>query len=209
MLSSSPLSSIAAGLTGLLLLAWAPLPTAAQQPSDSIRAEALKDFHGPDMTGKDGPLAKAGLELLILYHEYRAFQRRGGDTFSPSVAAARVADGHVVIDAIAMTEARQLRADLKALGLKDAAIAGRAVSGRFPIDQIPALAEVASLRGVVLSRMRTHGDATGPSPAEHPPKAFGDTSAASSSPDESPDDGGAPMLFLMGLVGILLLTDLF
>jgi hypothetical protein len=163
----------------------------------------MTDYHGPDLSGKDGPFAKAGLDLLLLYHEYRAFRERGGDTFSPSVGGVQVSDGYVTIEAIAATTARALRTDLKALGFKDAAAAGRLVSGRLPIDQIPALAKLETLRGVVVSRAQTHGNT---SPTE-PDKA---TRMESTDGEESSDgsaDGGM-LLFLLGVVGLLLLTEL-
>lgn len=193
-------------LMGLLMVAFVPAPIAAQQPADSIRAEALRDYHGPDRTGKDGPLAKAGLDLLVLYHEYQAFQQRGDDTFSPSVAGSRVTDGHVAIDAIATVEARQLRADLQELGLKNAAAAGRVVSGRLPIDQIPALAQLESLRGVALSQVKTHGDVSRPGPMKKAPEAVGEHSEETPS-EKEPGEVGI-LLFLLGVLGILILTEL-
>lgn len=202
------------GLAGLLLTVLLPvLPATAQQPADSIRAKALQDFHGADMSGKDGPLAKAGLDLLVLYHEYQAFREQDGDTFSPSVAGARVTDGRVTIDAIAQDEAKQLRTDLKGLGVKDAAAAGRVVSGRLPIDQIPALAKLESLRGVALSRMETQGDVSPPTPSKMTPKTPGDTVPATSdtveSSSEKPSEGETGVLaLLLTLLGVLLLTEL-
>lgn len=202
-----------AALAGLFLTLLLPaLPAAAQQPADSLRTEALQDYHGTDMTGKDGPLAKAGLDLLMLYHEYQAFQRRDGDTFSPSGAGGRVADGHVTIDAIAQDEAQQLRADLKTLGIKDAAAAGRIVSGRLPIDQIPALAKLESLRGVALSQMETQGGVSSPTPSRITPQTPSDTVPASSAMEESssekaPGGGGGMLVFLLGVLGVLLLTE--
>jgi hypothetical protein len=212
-MSYAPLARPTA-LAGLLLTLILPtLSAAAQQPADSLRAEALQDFHGTDMTGKDGPLAKAGLDLLILYHEYRAFQQRGGDTFAPSVAEGRITNGHVTIDAIARDEAKQLRADLKGLGVKDATAAGRVVSCRLPIDQIPALAKLESLRGVVLPQMETQEDVSPPTPSEMVPKTPDDTASASSdagdtlSEEDSGGDDGV-LAFLLGLFGVLLLTEL-
>ena len=201
------LSPVLTSLASLLLLALTPLSAAAQQPADSIRAEALEDFHGPDETGKDGPLAKAGLDLLMLYHEHQAFQQRGGDTFSPSIPGARVSDGHVPIDAIAANGAGPLRADLNELGLKDAAVAGRIVSGRLPIDQIPAMATLESLRGVALSRMKTHEDASGPTPMAPQPEAVGGPPEKTASPEDVPRTGGG-LPFLLGVLGVLLLTEL-
>ena len=143
----------------------------------------------------------------MLYHEHQAFQQRGGDTFSPSIPGARVSDGHVSIDAIAANEAGPLRADLNELGLKDAAVAGRIVSGRLPIDQIPAMATLESLRGVALSRMKTHEDASGPTPTPPQPEAIGRPSEKTASPEDAPRTGvGLP--FLIGILGVLLLTEL-
>lgn len=206
--------ALSSGLAGLLLTLFLPvLPATAQQPADSIQTKALQDFHGPDMSGKDGPLAKAGLDLLMLYHEYQAFQEQDGDTFSPSVAGARVSDGHVTIDAIARDEAKQLRADLKDLGMKGVAAAGRVVSGRLPIGQVPALARLESLRGVAVSQMQTQGDGSPPSPSEITPKAPGDmapapSDAEDSSSEEAPGGDSGMLVFLLGVLGILLLTEL-
>ncbi|GEM_PF-1365893 len=209
-------SSIAPLILGGLALCLgnvlAPSSAAAQPPSDSLRTEALKDFHGLDLQGKDGPLAKAGLDLLVLYHEYRAFQARDGGTFSPSVARARVADGHVTIDAIAMAEGAQLRTALEAIGLRNAAVAGRVVSGRLPIEQIPTLARVEALRSVILSRAQTQGtlrtppdDAptTGKGTSASPAGALPSTAVRGTVPDAN---GTFP--FVLGLLGLLLLTEL-
>jgi hypothetical protein len=202
-------SPLAVGLGVFLLLAVTlPSAAAAQQPSDSLRAAAMTDYHGPDLSGKDGPFAKAGLDLLLLYHEYRAFRERGGDTFSPSVGGVQVSDGYVTIEAIAATTARALRTDLKALGVTDAATAGRLVSGRLPIDQIPALAKLETLRGVVVSRAQTHGNTSATEPSRAVPDK--ETLAESNAGKESSDGGadGGMLLFLLGVVGLLLLTEL-
>lgn len=179
------LSTVALGLAVLLGVLSAS-PTAAQQPADSIRAAALRDFHGPDREGKDGPLAKAGLDLLVLYHEYRAFRRRGGDAFRPSVSGIRVRDGRVTVDAIATNTAEQLRPALEEVGLADAATAGRIVSGRLPIDSIPALATVEALRGVAPSRARTRPGRDRPSPASPEPPSPPVTAPPGAAPDTAP-----------------------
>lgn len=186
------LSTVALGLAVLLGVLSAS-PAAAQQPADSIRAAALRDFHGPDLEGKDGPLAKAGLDLLVLYHEYRAFRRRGDGAFRPSVSGVRVRNGRVTVDAIATNTAEQLRAALEDVGLRDAATAGRIVSGRLPIDSIPALATVEALRGVAPSRMRTHSErdrpsAASPEPPSPPVTAPPDTASS----DTASSDTSAP-----------------
>ncbi len=191
---------VPASLVVLLATALGAGPSAAQPLPDSLRAEALQDFHGPDRTGKDGPLAKAGLDLLLLYHEYRSFRREGGDSFAPSVPGAHVTDGHVTIDAVATTSAQELRADLAALGLRDAAVAGRVVSGRLPIDQVPALARVASLRGVVLPRARTQ-DRNGP-PRLQPQGA---ARRSPSPPSDEPSPEVPP--FLGAALGALFLAE--
>ena len=191
-------STVVLGLT-LLLGAVSAAPTVAQpSPVDSVRAAALRDFHGPDLEGKDGALAKAGLDLLVLYHEYQAFRRHGGDAFRPSASGVRVRNGRVTVDAIASSTAERLRAVLEDIGLTDAATAGRIVSGHLPIDSIPALARVEALRGVAPSRMRTRSAPEAPSPAPpaspSPPDTASSapTSRAPSAPSEPPSAADPP-----------------
>jgi hypothetical protein len=129
----------------------------AQSVPDSVRRAALEDFHGPDLEGKDGPLAKAGLDLLLLYHRHRsrpdrALSVRAEDA---SEGGMQIQDGRVVIDAIAAGDVEALAADLDSLGMTDVASAGGLVSGRLPIEKIPALARLSTLRGATPSRMRT------------------------------------------------------
>lgn len=175
-------------ILALLLSAWfvVPLGTAAQQPSDSARAQALRDFHGPDLEGKDGPLAKAGLDLLTLY--YRHQQAENEADFSPEQSGLQVQDGRVAIDAVAATDVQALRDALEALGLEGGAAAGRVVSGRFPIEHIPELAQVKPLRGVMPSRAQTHGGGQQPSPSP----VLGDDSEPSTDPDDTAPDDTAP-----------------
>lgn len=200
----SPVRLLVIGL--LFAVLWGG-PVLAQSPSlpDSVRRAALEDFHGPDLEGKDGPLAKAGLDLLLLYHEHRA--RSGGaralSSADESGGAARgglqIQDGRVVIDATAAGDVAALAADLDSLGMTDGATAGGLVSGQFPIAKIPALARLPTLRGVVPSRMRTRSASPGSdaaparslrpedvdrSPAAEPPPETSDTAAA---PPSEPD----------------------
>jgi hypothetical protein len=88
----------------------------------------------------------------------------------------QVRNGHVAIDAIASATPDQLRHDLDSLGLQDGAQAARVVSGWFPIDQVPALARLSSLRGVQPARAQTR-DAL---------------SAPPSVPLQPPDSAGSP-----------------
>lgn len=154
--SAGPLGGLA--LIGLLLL---PVAATAQRPADRLRAAALRDLHGPDGTGHDGPLAKAGGTLLMLYHEYEAFRARDVDTtFASRLTDVRVAEGRVGIEAVAATTTEDLLADLKALGLHDAVTAGRVVSGWVPIDQIPDMARLESLRGLLQAEARPREQAS-------------------------------------------------
>lgn len=192
----------------LLGMGLLPSPAAAQQPADSARAAALRDYHGPDLEGKDGPLAKAGLDLLVLYHEYRAFKKRNRDaTFTPSGAGLQVTNGHVTIDAIATDSAEALQTDLQALGLKRAATAGRIVSGRLPIGRIPELAELRSLRGAVPSSMRTRDSRARPAPDLAQPPADTATapdSAGTSTEEDHETFGTGEVLAVLSVVAGLL-----
>ncbi|PSQ96818.1 MAG: hypothetical protein BRD55_05970 [Bacteroidetes bacterium SW_9_63_38] len=132
-----------------------PLSATAQLPADSIRADALRGDHGPDLEGRDGPLGKAGRSLLLLYHEYRAFRAHFPDsTFTSTIAELPTRNGRVAIEAVAVDGTRALPADLEAVGLTGGVTGGRVVSGWLPIDQIPTMVSLHSLRGLIESARR-------------------------------------------------------
>ena len=164
---------------------------------DSVRRAALDDFHGPDRTGKDGPLAKAGLDLLLLYHQYRS----GSDRVSSlrpddeSTGARRgglqIQDGRLTIDAVAVGDVAALAADLDSLGMTDGATAGGLVSGRFPIAKIPALARLETLRGVQPARAQTRSGSSATTPARPSQPAPANRPAPSETPTP-PSEAPAP-----------------
>jgi len=168
-------------------------PAAAQGTQDSARAQALRDVHGPDGTGKDGPLWKAGVDLLTLY--YRHQQAGDEATVTSEQSGLRVADGRIVVDAIAAAEPEQLRTDLQGLGMTETAVAGRVVSGRLPIEQIPAAARLETLRGLTPSRAQTRTERSISTPPKTP------ASPAAPAPQNDSTDAPAengPILFLLG-----------
>lgn len=99
---------------------------------------------GPDRaTGS--PLTKVGPELQALYEAYRAAQTTGAP-FVPTDPLVPVVGDRVIIDAVASGDVADLEKDLTALGLQQAAVAGRIVSGLLPISAIAAMAALPSLR---------------------------------------------------------------
>ena len=118
---------------------------------DDDRA-AERDFYGNDLTGKDGPLAKVGMDLVRLYREHQSFvQSQVSGAFISANPLARVSQSAagvdlVVIDATADGDAKALRAALEAMGMQDGADYGRMVSGRLPIDAVPAMAALPDVR---------------------------------------------------------------
>jgi hypothetical protein len=103
-------------------------------------------------------LSKVDHDLATLFKEYETF-RQGGSvgTFKPSNPYLRVGDGRVVIDAVASGEAKELLADLEALGLQKGAAFSRMVSGRLPIEAIDDLPGLDSLKFVRPAQAITHG----------------------------------------------------
>lgn len=118
----------AVGLALITVLAAGPLSGCSGSSSDS--------------TGK--PSAKVDPDLLALHESYREAQQRGAD-LRPNNSLLRVVDNRVVIDATATGDALVLQADLVRLGMRNAAVLGRIVSGELPIAAIPTLATLASL----------------------------------------------------------------
>lgn len=93
-------------------------------------------------TGKSGRVSSQ----LISVHDAYTASRQTGAAFPPSGVAARIVDDRVVIDATAEDDVERLRADLVGLGMQRASAFGRVVSGELPIEAIPSLARLDSLR---------------------------------------------------------------
>lgn len=178
-----------------LLVGVGVLPVAAQPSADSVRARAERDFHGPDGTGKDGPLSAAGMDLLLLYHRFQ--EADSTDAFTPTQSGLPVSDGHVTVDAIAQEETDPLRSDLEQLGMKNMAVAGRVVSGRLPIERIPEAAQLETLRGLLVPQAKTRSQASPSMPNTAVPAGPADQSE-----QQSEGSGGGPLgfLFVSGLV---------
>jgi len=97
-------------------------------------------------------------DLAALFKEYDTFLQKGSvGVFKPSNPHLRVMDGRVVIDAVASGEAKDLLADLEALGLQNGAAFGRVVSGLLPIEAIDDLAGLDSLKFARPAYSITHG----------------------------------------------------
>jgi len=120
-------------------------------PTSSDPADSVQET--PSMTqaqaDKSAAMPKLGTRLNALsqaYEDYMATEGAEKGTFVPTDTLVRVADGHVLIDAVAETSAKELLRDLETVGLVKGAAFGRVVSGRLPIDALPKAAELASLR---------------------------------------------------------------
>jgi len=96
--------------------------------------------------------SKAGPDLIALHGEYQTYittpdaHTRGPSGFTSRNPLARIAEGYVVVDTAADGDPQTLAAELEALGLKNASVFGRMVSGRLLLSAIPALEKVSSLR---------------------------------------------------------------
>jgi hypothetical protein len=91
--------------------------------------------------------SKVSAALTALHAEHTAHAARAsGLPFTSSNPLLRVIQERVVIKAVADGDAGALKAALAALGMQNAAVFGRVISGEFPIAAIPALDGVASLR---------------------------------------------------------------
>ena len=142
-----------------LLAVTAAVPSADAQVPDRrsplperVQVQIEQDLKGSDLEGKDGRLSKIGRHLTTLYREFRWHkQTKAGEPYEPSLTSAQIADGTVVVDAIATGEGRTLLDQLREIGLEDGARAGRLVSGRLPIDRLDEAAGLPTLRRMMPS----------------------------------------------------------
>jgi hypothetical protein len=98
-------------------------------------------------TGKAGPMAKLQHSLVALFQQHAAHvAQRAAVPFSAGDPLVRLVDDRVIIDAIASGDVNTLKADLESLGMQNAVVFGRSVSGQLPISGIAAAATLATLR---------------------------------------------------------------
>lgn len=138
-----------------------------------IKNRAEISYHGLNKYGKDGPLAKLGLDISVLYHEYQAFKcNNSKSTFETQVYGTYKASddttgtirGESIVGDILASETatvEKLANDLKDIGVEVTAgpiedINSNIVSAKIPIDKLPAVAQLDSVRGFIPARATTN-----------------------------------------------------
>jgi hypothetical protein len=111
---------------------------------------ALQSFDGPDLRGGDGPMARAGLDLALLYQEFSDYVARGRPgAFATSLVGVRLDADRVLVDAIADDDDETLLLpQLQALGLGAGAARGRLASGWLPMAALDAASRLPGLRSL-------------------------------------------------------------
>ncbi len=132
-------------LLGALML---PGRTFAQrQPNPDALSAAEAKVSGGVVGGKDGPLAKVGMELALASEEYR--QHLAGNAtaaFAPSSSLVRVIGDRVAVEVIADIDPVALESELRAMGMQVTGRAGAMVSGLLPLSAIEAVAAAGNVR---------------------------------------------------------------
>lgn len=136
-------------------------PKEAPPKKRSEQWQVQKLLHGPDLEGKDGPFAKVGKRLAVLYHRFTMAKTEDERQSVGKDGPTNVFQGRVAVDAIASESSATLFEDLKALGLRHGARAGRLVSGQLPIEALPDAAQRSTLQFLRASlARRSVGDVT-------------------------------------------------
>jgi hypothetical protein len=151
-------------LAAFLMLSAQPLQAAppANKPASKpvevmqilnnpVGLQALESFAGKDRLGKDGPMARLGMDLSLIYHEYRDFTVKGGAQvlqrpFKSTLKLARIINDKVVIDVVASGDVDTLVRELTALGMENISVYGRMVSGLMPVASLDKAAALATLK---------------------------------------------------------------
>lgn len=130
-------------VVSVLVVALFPTTVHGQDQSRIDHVQRAK--HGPDLSGKDGPMGALGSELIRLY------QKTQLDRAAPTTKAAwtnglQIRDERVAVDAVATGSGAELRSDLERLGLSQGAVSGRLVSGFLPVSALDEAATLSALR---------------------------------------------------------------
>lgn len=127
---------------------------------DTTAAETAVEIIVPAGLIDQKAVTKVNPSLGTLYLEYQAWRSSATPDkwvrFRSKNPLIRLSDGYVVINAVASADPERLRADLERLGMKNAAVYGRMVSGYLPIMAIQALEALESLKFVRPAIWRTN-----------------------------------------------------
>jgi hypothetical protein len=132
--------------------------------------QAMISYHGEDMEGKDGSLAAVGFDTALVYHEYQSYKCSNNsdvNNFEPkSVTNSGMSfvNGRFVVGDVSARETatvEKLANDLKAIGVEVTAgsiegINSNIVSAKIPIDKLPAVAQLDSVRSFIPARATTN-----------------------------------------------------
>ncbi len=118
----------------------------------SVEVQMAPSHPGEIGLQKAGAMAKAGPALNKVFAEHQAhLKAQPKQHFTPGNPFLQYAPGKIVIDAVASGDGNILLHDLKGLGLKQGARAGRIVSGWLPLGIIKKALDLESLRFISAS----------------------------------------------------------
>jgi uncharacterized repeat protein (TIGR01451 family) len=106
---------------------------------------------------KDPRLAKLTQPLIDLHEQHLARSAQGSAApLRPSSPLVKLVEDYVVVDAVAAGDGRALKDELEALGMRNAVVFGRVVSGQLPVSAIAAAADLRSLKFAREAAATTH-----------------------------------------------------
>ncbi|MGB5396097.1 MAG: S8 family serine peptidase [Gammaproteobacteria bacterium] len=140
-------SAIGIALACFVAQAFAVPPGVPGSQVSSEAQQAIEAFQGKDRSGKDGPMAKIGYDLVSLYFEHKDFKSVARPmSFRASNRLLQLRGENILIDAVATDDVKQLEQSLRQLGMQQVSVFGRYVSGYLPVSALPLAAGLAELR---------------------------------------------------------------
>ena len=116
---------------------------AGSVPQDVIDA-ALESFHGPDGVGKDGPLARLGWQLNVLYQEYQAYLNAGANgDFHSNQGLIQTSGNNAIVELSAgFNPLADLRNAITTAGFTILATAAPLITALVPLDRLDELVDM-------------------------------------------------------------------
>ena len=111
-----------------------------------IHQAALIDFHGPDLSGKDGPLSNLGFDLTFLFNEFQFHETHSNGPFTAFNGLIRTIDDQVGVRIVAENDLEDIQAPVNGLGLQNHVIGGAVLAGLLPIESLDELAALDEVR---------------------------------------------------------------